>query len=138
MKQLKKSASQAQKERAALLKAWICEILSCTEEQYGEFVYAEGLKYLRYFLPDDQDGRRMLSRARVFWNWWKNHWTNRDGSFKQLFESFPIPDDRDVRIQLYLNYHDGKQLAENMHPQSIVLEESYNEMIHELLVKEAV
>ncbi len=135
MKHLRQTASAAQKERATRLKGFICELLKCTEEQYAELVYNEGLKYLKYYLPCDPDGQKMLSRSRVFWNWWKNHFTNRDEEFHLLHEKYPICDTELVR-QLYLQYNDGKQLAENLHPQSVVLEESYSDMIHEVLTKE--
>jgi hypothetical protein len=137
MKPINKTAHQAQKEKATKLRAFICAILKCTDEQYSELVYVEGLKYLKHYLPDDPDGRKMLSRNRVFWNWWKNHFTIRDEEFKKLYERFPI-DDTEIVLQLFLQYNDGKQLAENLHPQSEVLEESYCDMIHELLRKEVV
>src|SRR5687768_6359753 len=116
MKKLTTSKVDAQKERAKALKGLICQILKCTEDQYSELVYAEGLKYLKYYLPDDPDGRKMLSRSRVFWNWWKNHFTNRDEEFAGMYEKYPLRDtDVELIRQLYLNYHDGKKLAENLH-----------------------
>ncbi|MBT1702926.1 hypothetical protein [Chryseosolibacter indicus] len=137
MKNLKKTVSKARNERATRLKGCICEILNCTQDQYAELVYNEGLKYLKYFLPDDADGQKMLSSSRVFWNWWKNHFINRDEKFIALSGKYPIQD-KEMLLQLYLNYNDGKQLAQNLHPQSVVLEESYSEMIHSLLRKEVV
>lgn len=137
MKNLRQSVVQVQKERANSLRADICRILKCDDEDYAKLVYEQGLRYLKYYLPDDPDGQRMLSYNRIFWNWWKNHFTTRDEEFKDMFERHSIQDTEIVR-QLYLQYNDGKQLAENLHPQSVVLEESYCDMIHELLRKEVV
>jgi hypothetical protein len=136
MKNLKQTVSQAHKDRAERLKGCICEILKCTQEQYAELVYNEGLKYLKYYLPDDAEGREMLKRARVFWNWWKNHFTNRDELFIDMYNKYDLTNNTEEVLQLYLNYHDGQQLALNLHPQSVVLEESYKDMLHNLLTKE--
>jgi len=135
MKKLQTSGTNTRKEQASRLKAAICSALNCTVEQYAQLVYAEGLKYLRYYLPDDKEGQNMINRSRVFWNWWKNHWATRDAEFKSLLERYPV-NDAEIRLQLYLQYNDGKQLAENLHPQSVVMEESYSEMISELLQEE--
>jgi hypothetical protein len=138
MKKLTTSGVNARKERASELRAFICALLKCTNEQYAELVYNEGLKYLKHYLPDDPEGREMLNRSRVFWNWWKNHFANRDEEFKGMVEAHPLlPTHREeIMRQLYLNYNDGRQLALNLHPQSVVLEESYSDMIHKLLRKE--
>ena len=129
--------TQAESQRARLdrLKAEICAWLECTPEQYAEFQYKAGLQYLKHYLPNDKDAADMLSRSRVFWDWWRNHWANRDEHWKCLTDRTPVRD-RDLRVQLYTQYHDGKELAHNIHPNSTVLNESYALMIQDLIKTE--
>lgn len=123
---------EAPSERSERLKAAICEILKCTPEQYAEFQYQSGLRYLKAYLPGDEEAAEMLSRCRIFWNWWRNHWTNRDEMFLCLHQENPLRD-RQIILQLYLQYNSGKMLADSIHPNSVVLNESYAQMITELV-----
>jgi hypothetical protein len=126
---------QTRKEQAERLQAVITELLQCSQAQYNELQYKEGLKYLKYYLPGDKHSADLLSRSKVFWAWWKNHWINRDVSFMCLHESNPIRD-LQIRLQLYLQYNDGRHLAQSITPNSVVLDESYAEMITELVKSE--
>lgn len=135
MKQPIKTQREPQEERLARLKAAMCELLECTPEQYAEFQYQAGLKYLKHYMPNDPTSADNLSRSTVFWNWWRNHWANRDEHFMCLHDRCPIHR-RDVKIELYTKYNDGKDLAENIHPNSVVLNESYAVMISELIKTE--
>lgn len=123
---------ETQSERMERLKAAICEILKCWPEQYAEFQYQSGLRYLKAYLPGDPEAGELLSRCRVFWNWWKNHWTNRDEMFLYLHQENPVRN-REVILQLYLQYNSGHMLADCIHPNSVVLNESYAKMITELV-----
>lgn len=124
--------TEQSKERAERLKADICRLLKCTPEQYAEFQYQSGLRYLKEYLPGDAEAGEMLSRCRVFWQWWRNHWTNRDEMFLCLHQENPVRG-REVIIKLYLQYNSGKMLADCIHPNSVVLSESYAQMITELV-----
>lgn len=129
------SRVEARKEQSERIKRCMCELLECSPEQYAKFQYQSGLKYLKHYMPTDPNGADNLSRAKVFWAWWRNHWTNRDEHFLCLAEKTPIRD-RDIKIQLYTQYHDGKELATSIHPNSAVLNESYAEMIQQLIADE--
>jgi hypothetical protein len=128
---------ETQPARAERLKAAIVEILNCSPGQYNEFQYQSGLKYLKAYLPEDEHSAELLTRSKVFWNWWKNHWTNRDEMFLCLHQENPIRD-RDVVLQLYTHYNSGKMLAECIHPNSVVLNETYAMMITQLVQTEVV
>lgn len=126
---------ESRKEAADRLKRSVVKILKCTADQFIEFQYNEGRKYIKYFMPGDKPAAAMLENSRTFWNWWKNHWANRDETFLDLHQKYPI-NNREVLLQLYLQYHDGKTLAESIHPNSVVLDESCGEMIKELLTED--
>lgn len=129
------SRPETRKEQCERIKRAIAALLECSEGQYAEFQYQSGLKYLKHYMSSDQHSADMLSRSKVFWSWWRNHWTNRDEHFLCLAEKTPIRD-RDIKIQLYTQYNDGKELAESIHPNSVVLNESYAEMIKQLITEE--
>lgn len=123
---------ETQPERAERLKAAICEILKCTPGQYAEFQYQSGLRYLKAYLPGDEEAGEMLSASKVFWAWWRNHWTNRDEMFLCLHQEIPVRK-REIILQLYLQYNSGRMLADCIHPNSVVLNESYAAMITQLV-----
>ena len=132
MEKPNQSRPETRTEQCERLKRAIVGLLGCTEEQYTAFQYNEGRKYLKYYLNEDKPAADQLSRSRIFWNWWKNHWSNRDETFLCLNARTPVKDP-EIRLQLYLQYNDGKQLADCIQPNSVVLHESYAHMITEFV-----
>jgi hypothetical protein len=125
----------ARKSKAESLKRGICDLLKWTEMEYAEFVWNCGVDYLNAYLKGDQHAIGILERNRIFWAWWRNHFMNRDENFLLLHRS--IPQARlDIRVQLYVHYNDATALAESIHPNSVVLNESYALMMTELVEKE--
>ena len=120
------------KERAAALKQTVCGLLNWTEMQYAEYVYNTGLEYLKEYLHGDSHAIGILERSPIFWAWWKNHFTNRDEKFVMLNRTTPIRN-QEIRIQLYEHYNEAAMLADSIHPNSVVLNESYALMITEVV-----
>lgn len=120
------------KERADCLKAAVVALLNCTELQYTKFQYTSGEIYLKTYLQGDDYAMDMLGRSKIFWSWWRNHWANRDEHFMELHRSNPIRD-KQVITQLYLQYNAGSMLARCIHPNSVVLNESYAHMVDDLI-----
>lgn len=114
------------------LKRSVCELLNWTEMQYAEFVYHEGLAYLKAYLPGDAHAAGILERSPIFWAWWKNHWQNRDAAFLKHCRERAI----NFKTELYNSLHDGAELADSIYPNSVVLNESYALMITELVNNE--
>jgi hypothetical protein len=123
---------QGRKERATALKRTVCELLNWTEMQYAEYVYNTGLEYLKEYLRGDMHAIGILERSPIFWAWWKNHFTNRDEKFVMLNRTTPIRS-QEIRIQLYHHYNEAAMLADSIHPNSVVLNESYALMITEVV-----
>lgn len=123
---------------AAALKARVCELLGWDEQQYADFQYECGLRYLRHSIPADNWGQDWLQRAAIFWNWWKNEWCRRDAEFCEPEEGWhPELLGTENMRRLYHHEHNPIVLASEIYPNRVVLDESYNQMISEL-IKETV
>ncbi len=125
----------APKDRALALKAQVTALLKWNDQGYADLQYTTGMKYLKLFLEGDEHMVDVLSASKVFWQWWRNHWMNRDQEFLKLHGNIYI-NNLEVRRQLYVQYNGAKMLAECIHPNSVVMNESYTEMIHSLVKTE--
>jgi len=123
------------KERAEALKLAVCVLLNWTEEQYGQYVYDCGIEYLNEYLDEDAYSITVLENSRIFWTWWKNHFATRDEMFIDLNRRCPVRSN-ELRDQLYKHYNEPKMLAACIHPNSVVLNESYAMMMKELIATE--
>lgn len=112
------------------LKKAVMELLNWDEMQYCNFQYNQGLKYLDAYIQDDAF---RIERSRVFWNWWKNHWALRD---ETILNSHLLTICVQGRREVYRDLNDGAKLASEVHPNKVVLEQSYSEMITELVKEE--
>jgi hypothetical protein len=119
-------------EKAQALKAAVLKLLQCTEMQYNQLQYEQGLAYLNTYLNGDAYMVQVMERSRIFWSWWRNHWTNRDATFMALHEKHPLRR-AEIARQLYEQYNRGRLLANSIQPNAVVLTESYSEMIGELI-----
>ena len=113
-------------------KARIMALLNWSEVDYGNFQYETGLSYLRFYIPDDIEGIDMLTRSRIFWNWWKNHWLQRDAGFISYKRSLTECKTRTL-IKIYQAVHCPQALAGELRPHAIVLTETYSVMIGKLI-----
>jgi len=134
MKDAIKTGTMCRKTRTIDLKAAIVKFLGWTEMEYAEMQYEHGLLYLTTYLEQDTAYANLLSGCKIYWSWWKNHWANRDQDFLRMMETVDAP--LELRRILYSDYHDGAKLAEMIHPNSVVLNESYTEMIGAVIVSE--
>jgi hypothetical protein len=116
---------------AESLKTAVMKNLEWSEQDYADFQYEQGLVYLDEYLKGLIAPMDTLLRSRIFWNWWKNHWTLRE-------KYFIISDDLRVsdRRIIYKLTHDGRKLATDIHPNRIVLDESYSDMMYDLVKEE--
>lgn len=132
-KELLKSKN-GRKERAGALQRAVCELLNWTEERYSQYVYDCGMEYLSEYLENDAYGISVLETSRIFWTWWKNHFANRDENFLLLNAKCPVRN-LELRVQLYEHYNEAKMLAACIHPNSVVLNESYAMMVKEVITE---
>ena len=112
---------------ALFVKRQVENALGWTEMQYCEFQYKCGCAYLQNYIPNDPDGIDMLIREKLFWNWWKNRWIERDQQF--LLIQFEVGDDM---LYDYASMHSPVELAKSIRPTAIALGSSYSILIGEI------
>lgn len=104
----------------------IIKLLGWTELEYSSFIYETGLQYLELYIPTDRAGIDALSRSKIFWAWWRNHWAIRDRNYLEIHQQFS-PVNYEL---LYQQEHSAETLTTSIFPNAVVLEDSYSNMIH--------
>lgn len=112
-------------------KLLIMHLLNWDELQYGEFQYKTGTQYLQAYIPHDPAGIDMLIESRIFWNWWKNHWLQRDEEF--LKDAQVRHSHQALIVSMYICTHCPDTLVGQIRPQAVVLADSYSKMIGNLI-----
>ncbi|WP_346236121.1 hypothetical protein ABDK00_017060 [Niabella insulamsoli] len=56
----------------------ICQLLGWTDEEYSQYIYENGLQYLRQLLPEAPQLAAKLESSRMFWNWFKRMFNEMD------------------------------------------------------------
>jgi hypothetical protein len=119
---------------AATLKERVCQLLQWNEQQYAEFQYEAGLEYMQLYTLDDKVACNVLERSKIFWNWWKNAWANRDEVFFG-YQNLGLINASTIE-KMYMQLHDALALAEELRPDALVLGDSYKKMIGVVIKKE--
>ena len=99
----------------------VMDLLGWTEEQYCMMQYNSGLYYLVLYLKEHKESIRMLEGSRLFWNWWKAKWYQRDMQF--IAHAVSVPPQLygpDSRVNDYYLYHDATQLAQSIAPGRVI------------------
>lgn len=144
MKEVTQTQAEQRNDQKSALRASIMELLKWDDSQYANFVYDQGMAYLRAYIPiikrEDQEDSAglatqnywidLMSCTKVFWQWWTNHWMNREEYFLDTVD-FNLSLEELTR--LYKEHHDGDGLAEEVHPHRAVLETTYSQMIKEIM-----
>jgi hypothetical protein len=111
----------------------ILKLLKWDEQKLMQMVYDNAIHYLNEFISDYPQVIAEISRSKTFWNWWTNHWDDRDKEFLEQCEGYS--DDVNNRIELYLNLHDPATLSAALYLNGQVLEETFvnviNGIVHE-------
>ena len=123
-------------ERAKLMKLRVCQLLGWTELEYAEFQFTCGKQYLQHYIPRDPEGIDELVTSKLYWNWWKLMWTNRDWAYLDENENDLQALHQSNREKLYKHLHDPHALSLAPTPPGVVLEESYSKLIGEIIKKE--
>lgn len=121
---------QQQQQKAQSLQQRICKLMHWDDEDYALFQYETGLQYLAEYIPNDRFGAEQLTRSKVYWNWWKNQWAMRDEAFIEMVKPHWRYDDI---VYVYLDEHNPSILIGTTHPSAVVLNQSYAEMIQQVI-----
>jgi hypothetical protein len=130
------SYAQERTREASLMKLAICNLLDWTELEYGEFQFKSGCSYLQHYIPNDPHGIDELLKHRMFWNWWRNQWHNRDFAFMLDSNNELSKLCLSNKRLLYMHYHDARMLAAEIAPNAIIIADAYKKMIGELIKEE--
>src|SRR5207237_673564 len=117
-------------EEAAQFKATVCILIGWNDEQYCQYQYETMLAYLQWYLPNDQEGARMLEGSEIFRKWWCNHWSNRDNGFVRA--SIDWPATAETYELLYKEMNDPRTLACAIYPNGMIMRESVKAIIKDL------
>jgi hypothetical protein len=123
MKTTVSSQENSRSARNGAVKTAVCELLAWDELAYTQFQYDMGNAYLQYYLPKDVQGVNLLTRDRMFWAWWVNHWIARDEQFVNSITGKPVS--RRVLLCLYLGLNDPATLATEIYPNGVILGEFF-------------
>ena len=110
----------------------IMRLLHWDEEQYCWYKYQHGLDYLHELHNGDQYIIAQMECSAIFWSWWKNQWTLREEVYldeADMFERIHL----DYRLASYDALNNVKELATDIHPNGVVMDESYDSMMQELM-----
>ncbi|MCX6210088.1 MAG: hypothetical protein NTZ59_11495 [Bacteroidetes bacterium] len=116
--------------KASTLEQRVCEILQWTDEQYAEFMFINGLKYLKRYFQNNTELIDEFKLNKLFWSWWKNSWAIRNEVFVSDVERMNIVNGfetaRRVNEAIYLGLNCPKELSKELKP-DVVLYNSIKE-----------
>lgn len=116
-------------------KTTVIDLVGITDEEYNTMQFEGGIDFLTHYISEGKEEtleawRRELSYSRVFWAWWRNQWLLRDEMLltgglvsKQLLY------DKKTLLPLYLEINNAERLANEIHPNRVILDASYAEML---------
>jgi hypothetical protein len=63
-----------------ILRQRVCRLLGIREEQYLDYQFEMGMRWLAHQLPHDRSGQRLLAtrEALCYWPWWRRQWHIRE------------------------------------------------------------
>lgn len=110
---------------AQLIAQEVCQHLGITVTDHFWMRVDAMVEYLDRYLPGEEFeyDRHTLRSSTFFCNWWNNHWKMRDEEFLHN-----VGYSMDIH-HYYSMLHDPQRLADGVTPNSIVLDNSYAEMI---------
>jgi hypothetical protein len=112
------------------VKQQVCALVRWTEEQYAWYLLETGLEYLQHRFADPSIIGK-LEASVYYWNWFKNHWMNRDKAFVETYEYAPADDEEEPEL-VYRERNNARTLAAAIYPSGVIMKESCKEIIKEL------
>jgi hypothetical protein len=115
----------------AAVRTQVMNLLGWDEMRYAEYQEQMGRAYLRDMFGEGTPLVDDIPNHRAYWSWWKQHWGRRDREFMEM-SGMLFPHEMEP---YYLDLHSPEGMA--FRPHAAVLDDTYREMVHNL-VKEAV
>ena len=112
----------------------VLALLRWNQEEYNDLVLNEGIAYINRLVPDYPEVKKQILKNKIFWNWWRNHWQQRDQQFLEECEGWYTTLEK-YRL-VYANHNDGATLAAALYLNGQVLEQSYAELMQQIIKKQ--
>lgn len=111
METKKQTNVELRQNEASRLKCLIIVIMEITELQYCEYQFEQGLAYLNLLAPHDNG---QLRYSKLFWQWFKNHWSLTDEIYVQAMRhrKFSVK----AKRRLYESMHNVEDMYNDMKP----------------------
>ncbi|ASZ11075.1 hypothetical protein KTO58_19860 [Chitinophaga pendula] len=133
---MKLSQTLRRKLAAIATRERILSLLSIDEVEYFSMQFETGLLYLSLIIKDATI-RQYIGTSPQYWKWWNNQWLLRDEQLvhRAEFSNYVIDDAGNLCYEqcYYSHYHDAHRLANEIFPNSIVLNDSYAAMVQFLI-----
>lgn len=101
-----------------------------TADEHNQFIYDNGIAYLKEFAPDYPQVVSEISKTISFWNWWLKHFEDRDREFIEMNDDAFC--DKDLLKLMYEEHHDVPTLASAIYLNGMVLQDSYANLMDEI------
>lgn len=122
----KKTGIQHRRDSIANIGKQYQELLHWGELYYCYYKYHKGLAYLRKMTGGNHLAFDTMERSRIYWNWWKNHWSLRESEAMQVIGML---DDIKNRVATYKALHNVEALTWENDYYGSIMESSYAGMI---------
>ncbi len=66
------------------------ELLGIDEQEYSEYMYVYGVRYIKAYLPHDMNAWDKTQRSAEYWRSWRNNWMIREEEFVKRAEQLPM------------------------------------------------
>lgn len=114
---LKLTAAERHELSAIETKHNICELLQWTEDYYTAFVYRTAMDFLVFYTNNDEKLIAKFEGNELFWNWFKNQWSNDDIAIVDYLHSLPPR----KRYKQYEHFHNPRDMKEEVRISKTVL-----------------
>lgn len=109
----------------------VLDLLQWDSEKHNELVFETGIAYLRCMTSEYPQVTRQISNTKLFWNWWRSHWQDRDRQFLEECETWVTTLEK-YRL-VYENHNHARTLAEALYLNGQVLQDSYAQLMGDLI-----
>ncbi len=110
--------------------AVVCFLLKWSSDDYNTYQYETGIEYLQHLLPADEECADMLSRSKIFWNWWRHQWASRDK--RLILAAYYWRYNAEDLTLIYKENNNARTLAAAIFPNGIIMRESARAIILDL------
>jgi hypothetical protein len=115
------TTAQAYNISAATTQEKVLALLEWTEQEFCDFRYKNGIAYLHWYAPVNENHRFVMERSRMFWRWFRCVCNTID------FEFINNPDVLNLSVtlrrSLYTSFHCPRLVAKDIKPNQVVLAE---------------